>query len=358
MPPQPAAERRSAERALRTLIAAHAPAHQRLIGALRHALRKRLPTANEIVYTYRDCFVISYSPDERGYAGPLALRCASTDIRLYFNRGKELPDPAHLLRGSGTQTRWTPLANASTLAAPAIARLIDEALARGSAPFAATGRGGVILRSSSRKPRKPTPPPARSAPPSLIRFSATLHRPAPDARDDAHTRTSSPPTWSFLKLPRAASAKLPSRGMVSVEGTINDIAFSATLSPDGAGGHWLKVPRTLRASCGASVGAKAALAFAPLPPDREPEPSLPADFRAALAAAASPHTRATWKDITVTARRDFIHWITSPKRPETRAKRIATACDKLARGARRPCCFDRSGMYDKSLSCPVADDGH
>ena len=34
----------------------------------------------------------------------------------------------------------------------------------------------------------------------------------------------------------------------------------------------------------------------------------------------------------------------------------SSACDMLAKGKRRPCCFDRSGMYAKSLSCPVADD--
>ena len=31
---------------------------------------------------------------------------------------------------------------------------------------------------------------------------------------------------------------------------------------------------------------------------------------------------------------------------------IAVACDKLAKGQRRACCFDRSGMYSNSLSAP------
>lgn len=91
------------------------------------------------------------------------------------------------------------------------------------------------------------------------------------------------------------------------------------------------------------------------PVAEEPEPTVPADLRKALAAAPM-EVRAAWSDITPAARRDFIHWITSPKRPETRVKRIATACDMLAKGKRRPCCFDRSGMYSKSLSCPVPDE--
>jgi hypothetical protein len=36
---------------------------------MRRWLRKRLPTANEVVYEYSDFFVISYSPDEREYEG-------------------------------------------------------------------------------------------------------------------------------------------------------------------------------------------------------------------------------------------------------------------------------------------------
>ena len=73
---------------------------------MRRWLRKRLPTAHELVYEYRDFFVISYSPSERGYEGVLAFRASENGVRLYFNRGKELPDPAASLQGSGNQARW------------------------------------------------------------------------------------------------------------------------------------------------------------------------------------------------------------------------------------------------------------
>ena len=148
---QSAVARRSAEAELRRLISKFAPAHQRLIGAMRRWLRKRLPTAHELVYEYRDFFVISHSPNEHGYEGVLAIRASANGVRLYFNRGKELPDPAKLLRGSGNQTRWIHLEGASTLARPAVARLIDEAIARNRVPFARTGRGPVVIRSGSAK---------------------------------------------------------------------------------------------------------------------------------------------------------------------------------------------------------------
>jgi len=151
---QSAVERRSAEAQVRTLIAKFAPAHLRLLDAMRRWLRKRLPTAHEVVYEYRDFFVISYSPNERGYEGVLAIRASANGVRLYFNRGKELPDPAKLLHGSGNQTRWIHLEGASTLARPEVARLINEALARNRVPFASAGRGSVVIRSASAKKRR------------------------------------------------------------------------------------------------------------------------------------------------------------------------------------------------------------
>lgn len=63
----------------------------------------------------------------------------------------------------------------------------------------------------------------------------------------------------------------------------------------------------------------------------------PKDLHDALAA--NPTIRAQWEDITPLARNEFICWIEDAKKPETRAKRIAVAEDKLARGERRPCCW-------------------
>ena len=176
---------------------------------------------------------------------------------------------------------------------------------------------------------------------SKIRFRAKLFRPAATAKVGSRT---------FLTLPKNASETLPSRSMTSVEGAINGFPFQATLEPDGQGGHWLGVDRKLREAAGADAGDVVTLEIAPAA--EEPEPKVPADLRKALAAA--PKARALWSDITPIARRDWIHWITSAKRPETRARRIESACDMLAAGKRRVCCFDRSGLYTKGFSSPKA----
>jgi len=150
MRPQSAVERRSAEAVLRRLIDQFAPAHGRLVGAMRRWLQKRLPTAHEVVYEYRDCFVVSYSPNEHGYEGVLAIRGSADAVKLYFSSGKGLPDPEKLLQGSA-KARWIQVEGASTLARPAVVHLVDEAIARSRMPFERTGRGPIVIRSVSEK---------------------------------------------------------------------------------------------------------------------------------------------------------------------------------------------------------------
>jgi hypothetical protein len=178
-------------------------------------------------------------------------------------------------------------------------------------------------------------------PASKICFKAKLLKPAERPKGE---------TWSFLILPEDASAKLPTQGQTAVEGTINGRPFRATLEPDGQKSHWLKVTNKLRQAASAEIGDILPLEI--LSVGKETEPRVPTDLRKALAA--SPAARAVWNDITPVARRDWIHWITSAKQPETRARRIHDACDMLATGKRRVCCFDRSGFYSKSFGAPKA----
>ena len=179
---------------------------------------------------------------------------------------------------------------------------------------------------------------SKATPP--VRFKAKLLRPAKPANA----------AWTFLLVPKAASAKLPSRGQVGVEGALQGASFSAVLEPDGQCSHWLKVDRALREAAGVEAGDTVALEVTPS--GTMPEPTVPPELRKALAAA--PEAKAVWADITPAARHDWIAWITSAKREDTRTRRIANACDMLATGKRRVCCFDRSGMYSKGLSAPEA----
>ena len=187
---------------------------------------------------------------------------------------------------------------------------------------------------------------------SKIRFKAKLLRPAAEpARLGTDQSVENADSWTFLVLPRNASAKLPSRGQMPIEGAINGIPFKAVVEPDGQKSHWLKVGRKLRESAGAEAGDVVTLEIAPAA--REIEPEIPPDLKKALASADS-KARKLWSDITPNARRDWIHWVTSAKQLETRERRINNACSMLANGKRRVCCFDRSGFYSKSMNPPKA----
>lgn len=64
---------------------------------------------------------------------------------------------------------------------------------------------------------------------------------------------------------------------------------------------------------------------------------VPDDFRKALLSEKKVHD--LWEDITPLARNEWICWIISPKKPETREKRIKVGLDKMRKGMRRPCCW-------------------
>jgi hypothetical protein len=157
-------------------------------------------------------------------------------------------------------------------------------------------------------------------------------------------------TWTFLVLPRTASAKLATRNHTTVKGTLNGQPFRATLAPDGQRSHWLKVNRKLREAARATAGDIVTVEIAPAA--QQAESRIPADLRRALAAA--PKARALWADITPVARRDWIQWITTARQAKTRARRVTNACRMLAEGKRRVCCFDRSGYYSKGFGAPEA----
>ncbi|OJI07861.1 hypothetical protein BK004_00230 [bacterium CG10_46_32] len=72
-------------------------------------------------------------------------------------------------------------------------------------------------------------------------------------------------------------------------------------------------------------------------PNNKAAHTVPTDLRKALIS--TPQARATWEDITPLARNEWICWVTSGKKEETRSIRIQKALSKLTDGMRRPCCW-------------------
>lgn len=158
--------------------------------------------------------------------------------------------------------------------------------------------------------------------------------------------------WTILHLPEDASAKLPARGMLMVKGEINGVPFKTLLEPDGKYGpglkpsHWFAPDKTLLKAANAAAGDVVKVSLEPTKEWVEPE--VPEDLKQALAT--SPKAEALWNDITPLARWDWIRWIRAVKTPETRQKHIEVMMDKLNKGMRRPCCFNRNLCSQPAVS--------
>jgi hypothetical protein len=143
----------SAEKQLKSFIDKFEPKHRTLIRAVRATLRRRFPTAHELVYDNYNFFVIGYGATERPSDCLISIAAAANGVGLCFIHGASLPDPAKVLLGSGKQTRFIRLESASVLERPEVQALLAAAAAQSKAALPATGRGKLVIRSVSAKQR-------------------------------------------------------------------------------------------------------------------------------------------------------------------------------------------------------------
>jgi hypothetical protein len=143
----------SAEKQLASFIAKFDPAVASQIRACRAILRKRFPTAVEIVYDNYNFFVIGFCSTARSSDCIVSLAANSKGVGLSFYWGATLPDPHNLLQGSGSQNRFVRLSTPQTLVDPNVSALIDAAVSQAKNPLPSTGRGVTIIKSISAKQR-------------------------------------------------------------------------------------------------------------------------------------------------------------------------------------------------------------
>ena len=138
---------------LEEFIAKFDPAMARRIRDCRAALRRRFPTANELVYDNYNFFVIGYCATERPSDCVMSLAANAKGIGLSFYHGATLPDSNGILQGSGNQNRFVRLENWATLRRPEIEKLLSAAAAQADPAFPAAGGAQLIIRSISKKQR-------------------------------------------------------------------------------------------------------------------------------------------------------------------------------------------------------------
>jgi len=119
-------------------------------------LRRRFPTANELVYDNYNALAIAWSATEHASDIIVSLAVYASGVNLYFIYGARLSDPGGLLEGSGRQGRFLRMQKASRLKEPAVVRLLDEATATARTPLPISGRGQTIIKliSAKQRPRR------------------------------------------------------------------------------------------------------------------------------------------------------------------------------------------------------------
>jgi hypothetical protein len=141
------------EAELRSYIQRLDPKDQKLMRAVRAAMRKRFPTAQELAYDYGSHVVISYSPTDRGIDAVVAIDGRADGVRLYLMHGPKLPDPKGLLLGSAGQTRYLEVKAASQLARPEVKALIAAAVDESTVPLPSKGKGALTIKLTAAKKR-------------------------------------------------------------------------------------------------------------------------------------------------------------------------------------------------------------
>ena len=135
---------------LKTCLDRFDPAIQQIVREARAKLRRRLPTAVELVYDNYNALAIGFASSERGSDAIVSLAVYARGVNLYFIYGVALTDPHHLLRGSGNQGRFVRLESAAILDRPEI----DALLTRRSRKARRRCRAAAAGASSSSQSRR------------------------------------------------------------------------------------------------------------------------------------------------------------------------------------------------------------
>jgi hypothetical protein len=148
----------SESRRVSGFIAKFDPAIAKLARGARRRMRKRLPTAVELVYDNYNALAIGFGPTERTSDAVISVAVYARGVNLYFIHGASLADPHSLLEGSGKQGRFLRLTSADQIDDPRVAALIEAAVGHARAPMAPTGRGHTVVKMVSAKqmPRRPS----------------------------------------------------------------------------------------------------------------------------------------------------------------------------------------------------------
>ncbi len=133
---------------------------------------------------------------------------------------------------------------------------------------------------------------------------------------------------NYITVPFLVVEVFGSKARVNVKGTIDGLPYASSIAPIGDGTHVMMVTKAQLAQIGKTTGDTIHVMMELDTEERQV--SVPEDFSVVLAANTA--ARTNFDAFSYTHRKDYVSWIESAKKPETRAKRIQEALERLAAG--------------------------
>lgn len=150
----------------------------------------------------------------------------------------------------------------------------------------------------------------------MLTFTASLYR--PEGIGTSH----------FITVPFSVEQAFGTRAQVKVKGTVNRVPFRSSLMPAGNGTHYMAINQALREAAGVSAGDTAEFT---LELDTEARiVEVPEDLGAALQE--HPLASEGFERLSYSHKKEYVEWILSAKKPETREGRIAKAVLMIGEG--------------------------
>jgi Domain of unknown function (DU1801) len=150
-------EARESDAEIRRLLADYSPEIARLMAQTRRKLRTRIPRGFELLYDSYNGVGIGYGATN-SYSSPVvSLLAYPRWVTLFFLYGATLDDPHDLLQGTGRRVRSIRVTDANVLDDPRVGALLEQAMRRDEAAFAAAPKLRTYVQPIARvrKPRAP-----------------------------------------------------------------------------------------------------------------------------------------------------------------------------------------------------------
>jgi len=135
-------------------------------------------------------------------------------------------------------------------------------------------------------------------------------------------------TWTYLDIPARVSIDFGAKGQVRVRGSINGHSYRTSARPHGDGGHYIVVNKSIRDAIGMTAGD---LVHVEMDLDDAPRTvEVPPDFIQAMKSDSG--NSKLFNALSYSRRKEFVDWIESAKREDTRERRIAQSLEMLLEG--------------------------